>query len=151
MGLGRRVRGVRIKVLFHRKQLEWWTLPRARRPHTLYPSDSRYGLITFATRQIFAAAQIMSMVAFFCRNVSRSASRAISRPILWRNLKQSATVLAGVKTGTSIPSILYFTTPNRRVSGEKRTTRSFTLSTLGVLAFCPIAIHTSKGDCVVRS
>jgi hypothetical protein len=55
---------------------------------------SRYGRTTVVTRQTFAAAYRDSRLSLFARSPSRSASSATSRPILFRNLKQSATVLA---------------------------------------------------------
>src|SRR5689334_16230419 len=63
-------------------------------------TDSRYGCITRATRQTFAASQSSSIEAFLFRRQSRSASSATSRPILFRYLKQSATVLAALNTRT---------------------------------------------------
>ena len=57
--------------------------------------DSRYGRMTFATRHTFAYFQNSSIVARRCRQQSRRASSATSRPILFRYLKQSATVFAG--------------------------------------------------------
>ena len=65
----------------------------------------RYGRMTLATRPIVAKCQSESTVSLPCDQPSRSASSATSRPILLRNLKQSATVLAGLKTGTFTPSI----------------------------------------------
>ena len=59
-------------------------------------SDSIYGRMTLATRQIFAASQSSSIVALFSRKHSRRACIASSVPIFDRNLKQSATVLAGL-------------------------------------------------------
>src|SRR6267378_2889395 len=74
-------------------------------------SDSRYGRMTLATRQILAAAQSSSIVPFFeCRH-SFNASMATSSPILFRNLKQSATVFAGVKTRSTAPDTLCCFTP----------------------------------------
>jgi hypothetical protein len=58
--------------------------------------NSRYGLITLCIRQAPAASQIWSMVAIRRLQTSRSASRATSSPILFRYLKQSATVFAGL-------------------------------------------------------
>ncbi len=58
--------------------------------------DSIYGRMTLDIRQTLAASHRSSIVAFFSRQQSRSASMATSSPILLRNLKQSATVLAGV-------------------------------------------------------
>jgi hypothetical protein len=57
---------------------------------------SMYGLMTFATRHILAKCQSSSLVHLLCLRQSRSASSAISSPILFRYLKQSATVLAGL-------------------------------------------------------
>ena len=74
-------------------------------------SDSRYGRMTLATRQILAAAQSSSIVAFFDRRHSFNASMETSRPILFRNLKQSATVFAGVKTRSTAPDTLCCFTP----------------------------------------
>lgn len=51
-------------------------------------------------------------------------STATSPPILWRNLKQSATVFAGLKRRTVTPPSLCFSTPAESVSSEKRKTLS---------------------------
>jgi hypothetical protein len=51
--------------------------------------------MTVVTRHAFPAAHSCSRVQFFARSASRSASIATSRPILFRNLKQSVTVFAG--------------------------------------------------------
>src|SRR3990172_8606907 len=62
---------------------------------------SRYGRMTPSTRQTRASRRSSSRLRF-CRRYSRSASIATSRPILFRNLKQSATVFAALvmRTGT---------------------------------------------------
>ena len=59
-----------------------------------HPTTSIYGRITLATRQSSAQRQRSSMVALPRARASCRASRATSRPILLRCLKQSATVLA---------------------------------------------------------
>src|SRR5438445_7786745 len=58
-----------------------------------HATASTYGRMTFSIRHTLAAAQSSFMVAFFCRQQSRRASIATSSPTLFRNLKQSATVL----------------------------------------------------------
>ena len=61
-----------------------------------HDKTSMYGRITLATRHILAYCQSSVRVHLpFCRQ-SLSASTAISRPILFRYLKQSATVFAGL-------------------------------------------------------
>ena len=50
---------------------------------------SMYGRMTMDTLHAFAAAQSAFRVQSFARCASRSASIATSRPILFRNLKQS--------------------------------------------------------------
>ena len=57
---------------------------------------SMYGRMTRHTRHAFAAAVSSSIWKRRARQPSRSASRATSRPTLFLNLKQSATVLAGL-------------------------------------------------------
>ncbi len=59
-----------------------------------HSTASRYGRITFATRQIFAYCQSSSTDALRLVRTSFSASSATSTPILLRCLKQSTTVLA---------------------------------------------------------
>ena len=59
----------------------------------LQDSASRYGRITRATRQISAYRRSSSTLPRR-RRYSRRSSSATSRPILFRNLKQSATVFA---------------------------------------------------------
>ena len=61
-----------------------------------HASASRYGRMTLVTRQTRAAFQISSRVASRIAMLSRSASIATSSPIVLRNLKQSATVLAAL-------------------------------------------------------
>ncbi len=58
-------------------------------------SISRYGWMTWRTRQTRAASARCSSVNCFARQPSRRASTATSNPISCRYLKQSATVLAG--------------------------------------------------------
>jgi hypothetical protein len=70
----------------------------------LQVSASMYGLITFVTRQTLAACQRSAVVAFRFLIDSRRASSATSSPILFRYLKQSATVLAMEKMRTGTPS-----------------------------------------------
>lgn len=60
----------------------------------LHARASRYGRITHATRQASAALLRWSIERFRDRRYSRRASRATSRPILFRYLKQSATVFS---------------------------------------------------------
>ena len=55
---------------------------------------STYGVMIFVIRQILAASISSETVKSFKRYPSRSASSATSIPTLFRNLKQSATVLA---------------------------------------------------------
>ncbi len=74
---------------------------------------------------------------------------ATSRPILFRNLKQSATVFAGLNTRRVAPEDAYSFTPKRSVGPDMRTRRIGGEETLGAQAFCPMAIHTSCGDWVV--
>src|SRR5882762_600944 len=105
--------------------------------------------MTLVTRQTLAAAQSSSIVAFFVRRDSRRASMATSRPILFRNLKQSATVFAGLNTRRVAPEDAYSFTPKRSVGPDMRTRRIGGEETLGAQAFCPMAIHTSCGDWVV--
>src|SRR6185369_7757989 len=76
---------------------------------------SRYGRITLATLQIFAYFQRSSNLHLRLRRHSRSASIATSRPILLRYLKQSATVFAGQYSRTVTPSILWKSTPRRKL------------------------------------
>ena len=80
---------------------------------------------------------------------SRSASTARSTPILFRNLKQSATVFALEVIATSTPSTTYRSTPKERAPPENRTTRIGGQSAFGFLAFTSIASQTSCGLCVV--
>jgi hypothetical protein len=77
----------------------------------------------FATRQTLAAAQSSSMDAFLRRRYSRRASSATSMPILLRNLKQSATVFAGVYTLRVPPWMRYSFTPKWSADPEIRTNR----------------------------
>ena len=100
-------------------------------------SASRYGLITFATRQTLAACHRSSIVAFRSRRHSRSASIATSRPILFRYLKQSATVLAIEKTRVGTPSMSCISWPNSSDSLEQESTpldRKQKANTHGIIA-----------------
>ena len=61
-----------------------------------HATASRYGCMTRFMRQILPYSHSSSSVQARVRRQSRSASMATSTPILWRNLKQSTTVLAGL-------------------------------------------------------
>ena len=74
---------------------------------------------------------------------------ATSSPILLRYLKQSTTVFAGLYTLTETPSICFSSMPSVRALPENRTNRMAGRVTSGSRAFRSIAIHTSKGACVV--
>src|ERR1700678_1890316 len=106
--------------------------------------------MTLATRQTFAASQSSSIVAFFSRKHSRSAWIASSVPVFDRNLKQSATVFAGLYTLISNPSTRCSTTPKVRASPETRITRMGGYSMRGDQAPGFRVIQTSKGFSVVR-
>src|SRR3989442_10897890 len=105
--------------------------------------------MTFATRHTLAYFQSSSIVARRWRQKSRRASSATSRPILFRYLKQSATVFAALYTRTGTPSILCFSTPLVRAAPENLTILSGGWSTVGFHAFVSSASHTWYGACVV--
>src|SRR5438445_5331396 len=71
--------------------------------------------MTFATRSMVAKCHSASIVSLRCVHPSHSASIATSRPILLRYLKQAATVLAALKTGTSTPSTWSRSMPSVRL------------------------------------
>src|SRR3546814_9525128 len=73
----------------------------------------------------------------------------MSRPILLRYRKQSTTVLAGSKIGTSMPSIRCRFTPSLSARLLKRTKRIGGYSTLGFQPVRSMAIHTADGICSV--
>ncbi len=110
-----------------------------------------YGFITFATRQTLAACHRSSAVALRLLMDSRRASSATSSPILFRYLKQSATVFATEKTRSGTPSTSWVVWPKSSVCFENRTIRSRGLSETGLRSFSPIAIQTSNGLCVPMS
>ncbi len=112
---------------------------------------SMYGLITFVTRQTLAACQRSAVVAFRFLIDSRRASSTTSSPILFRYLKQSATVLAPEKMRTGTPSTLCVSWPNSSDCFEKRTIRIGGLSERGRRSFSPIAIQISNGLSVPMS
>src|SRR5580693_4475499 len=102
--------------------------------------------MTLATRQTLAAAAISSIVAFFSRKHSFSASIATSVPILLRNLKQSATVFAGVYTFSVPPRTGYSLTPKLSAAPDILISRIVGEVIFGLQAFTPMAIQTSWGD-----
>src|ERR1700691_3587992 len=104
----------------------------------------------FATRQTLAAAHSSSIEAFLRRRHSRRASRATSVPILLRNLKQSATVFAGVYTLSVPPRTGYSFIPKCRAGPDMRTKRIGGEVMWGVHALTAMAIQTWCGDCVVN-
>ena len=112
---------------------------------------SMYGFITFATRQTLAACHRSSTVALWLLMDSRRASSATSRPILFRYLKQSATVFATEKTRSGTPSTSWVAWPKSSDCFENRTIRNCGISETGRRSFSPIAIQTSKGLSVPMS
>jgi hypothetical protein len=72
-------------------------------------------------------------------------SMATSTPILLRNLKQSATVFAGLNTRMIVPAIRCSSTPKRSACPNMRTSRIEGEGRFGAQAFWPTAILTSWG------